>query len=184
MYILITRKVKQRLLIWQAPGLDSGCRGVDGGRVKTALVEKIRRELKTRLDRSARAAKESQIAATDPDSKAESKYDTRNLEASYLAAGQARQVEELSQALGMFERVNLPDYSGMGAIGPGALVELSIQGESNWFLLVAVAGGLEVDDGERRITLLSPESRLYQQLLGLAVGETIEQPIARVLRIL
>lgn len=175
--------MKQRLLIWQAPGLDSGCRGVDGGQVKTALVEKIRRELKTRLDRLTRAAKESQIAATDPDSKAESKYDTRNLEASYLAAGQARQVEELSHALGMFERVNLPDYSGMGAIGPGALVELSIKGESNWFLLVAVAGGLEVDDGERRITLLSPESPLYQQLLGLAVGEAIEQPIARVLRI-
>jgi len=63
-------------------------------------------------------------------------------------------------------------------------VELSIKGESNWFLLVAVAGGLEVDDGERRITLLSPESPLYQQLLGLAVGEAIEQPIARVLRIL
>lgn len=152
--------------------------------MKSALVEKVRGELRTRLDRLSRAARESQIAATDPDSKAESKYDTRNLEASYLAAGQARQVEELSHALEMLERVNLPDYSGMGAIGPGALVELSIQGESNWFLLVAVAGGLEVDDGERRIILLSPESRLYQQLLGLSVGEAIEQPVARVVRIL
>ena len=61
--------------------------------MKQALMDVIRKQLKERLDRLTRAAKESQQAATDPDSKAESKYDTRNLEASYLAVGQAKQVE-------------------------------------------------------------------------------------------
>ena len=147
-------------------------------------MDSIRKQLGDRLERLTRAARESQLAATDPDSKAESKYDTRNLEASYLAAGQAKQVEELSQAVQMFERLSLPDYSTMGAAGPGALVELKIKGESDWYLLVPAAGGLEVEDGERVITLLSPESPLYQQLLGCAVDQVLERPPGRVSRIL
>ena len=147
-------------------------------------MDVIRKQLGDQLERLTRAAKESQQAATDPDSKAESKYDTRNLEASYLAAGQAKQVEELAQAVSMFERLSLPDYSGMGAAGPGALVELNIKGESNWFLLVPAAGGLEVNDGERVITLLSPESPLYQQLLGCSVDQVLERPAGRVRSIL
>ena len=149
-------------------------------RMKAALIKKIRNELKARLERLSRAAKESQKAATDPDSKAESKYDTRNLEASYLAAGQARQVEELGRAVQMFERASLPSYEGMGAVGPGALVELRQGGDCDWYLLVPAAGGLEVQDGERVITLLSPESPLYQKLLGVEVGGVLSQPNARV----
>ena len=152
--------------------------------MKQALMDAIRKQLKERLDRLTRAAKESQQAATDPDSKAESKYDTRNLEASYLAVGQAKQVEELAMAVQMFERLNLPDYADMGAAGPGALVELKIQGESDWYLLVPAAGGLEIEHDDRTITLLSPESPLYQQLLGCSLDQMLERPSGRVKSIL
>jgi len=70
---------------------------------KSALLERIRAELRARFERLAAAAREAHAAATDPGSKAESKYDTRNLEASYLATGQARQVEELAAAIRIFE---------------------------------------------------------------------------------
>ena len=152
--------------------------------MKQALMGVIRKQLGEQLDRLTRAARESQQAATDPDSKAESKYDTRNLEASYLAAGQARQVEELTKAVQMFERLNLPDYEGLGAAGPGALVELRNREGSDWYLLVPAAGGLEVADGDRIITLLSPESPLYQQLLGSSVDQVLERPSGRVRSIL
>jgi uncharacterized protein (DUF2345 family) len=62
---------------------------------KSALLERIRVELRSQFERLAQAAREAHAAATDPGSKAESKYDTRSLEASYLATGQAKQVEEL-----------------------------------------------------------------------------------------
>ncbi|MDX1679189.1 MAG: hypothetical protein R3242_00540 [Akkermansiaceae bacterium] len=148
------------------------------------MVDKIRERLQQQLERLKRAARDAQQAATDPDSKAESKYDTRNLEASYLAAGQARQVEALEHAASMFERLVLPDYEGMGAAGPGALIELKLKGESEWFLLVPAAGGLEVMDGERTITLLSPESPLYQQLLGCGIDQVLDRPAGRVRSIL
>lgn len=151
--------------------------------MKDQILEAIRDSLRARLERLLKAAREAHEAATDPGSRAESKYDTRTLEASYLASGQARQVEDLSHAVRMFERLRLPDFAGLGAVGPGALVQLRIEGEDKWFLLVPAAGGLEVSLQERMITLLSPESPLYQQLLGLAVGELVERPRARILRI-
>jgi len=151
--------------------------------MKDQILDAIRRQLRDQLERLVKAARDTHEAATDPDSKAESKYDTRTLEASYLASGQARQVEQLSSALRIFERCALPDYGGIHAVGPGALVELKAEGESRWYLLVPAAGGLEIELGERLITLLSPESPLYQRLLGLENGQTLDHPRGRIVSI-
>lgn len=143
---------------------------------KNELVTRIRESLEKRLARLRLAAAETHAAATDPDSKAESKYDTRSLEASYLASGQARQIEDTLDALQTFSQLELPDFEIDQQIAAGALVEVDLHDESEWFLLVPAAGGLSVSDGEREITLLSPESALYRKLLGLAVGDQLEDP--------
>lgn len=151
--------------------------------MKEQILDAIRAQLATQLQRLRKAAKDAHEAATDPDSKAESKYDTRNLEASYLASGQARQLEELAEAARMFEQLSLPDYSALGAVGPGALVEFRIEGENRWFLLVPAAGGLEVDAEGSMVTLLSPDSPLYQNLLDACVGDRLTSPAGRVVAI-
>jgi hypothetical protein len=144
--------------------------------MKDRLLDAIRAELRARFDRLTRAAKDTHAAATDPGSKAESKYDTRSLEASYLAAGQARQLEELSRDVSLFEAVTLPDFSIDDPVDAGALVEAELHGESTWFLLAPAAGGLEIVHDGLEITLLTPESALYQKLLGLRVGDQLEDP--------
>ena len=144
--------------------------------MKSQLLEHIRAELRTRLERLSRAALEAHAAATDPGSKAEGKYDTRSLEASYLAAGQARQVDELAEAVRIFEALVLPDFGMEDGIDAGALVEVDLAGETSFFLLVPTAGGLIVSHEGREITLLTPASGLYQKLLGLRVGDTLEDP--------
>lgn len=144
--------------------------------MKSALLEVIRAELRAQLDRLSKAAFEAHAAATDPGSKAEGKYDTRSLEASYLAAGQARQVDELADAVRTFEALKLPDF-GMGSpIDAGALVEVDLAGEASSFLLVPTSGGLVVSHDGREITLLTPASGLYQKLLGLKVGDSLDHP--------
>ena len=110
--------------------------------MKSALLNQIRNELRVRLERLAKAAREAHAAATDPGSKAEGKYDTRSLEASYLAAGQARQVDDLAESLRIFEALNLPDFQMEDLIDAGALVEVDLRGETNHFLLVPASGGL------------------------------------------
>lgn len=144
--------------------------------MKAALLEKIRLELRSRLGLLTRAAFEAHAAATDPGSKAVGKYDTRSLEASYLAAGQARHVDELAASVRIFESLVLPDFSGNDRIDAGALVEVFMRGESLYFLLVPTAGGLEISHEGRECTLLTQESRLYQKLLELQVGDDLEVP--------
>jgi hypothetical protein len=144
--------------------------------MKDRLLDAIRAELRARFDRLTRAAKDAHAAATDPGSKAESKYDTRSLEASYLAAGQARQVDELARDLALFDSVSLPAFAIDDSIDAGALVEVELDGESTWFLLAPAAGGLEIAHDDFEITLLAPESALYRKLLGLRVGDSLDDP--------
>ena len=144
--------------------------------MKDRLLDAIRAELRARFDRLTRAAKDAHAAATDPGSKAESKYDTRSLEASYLAAGQARQLDDLARDLGLFDTVTLADFAIDDPVDAGALVEADLHGESTWFLLAPAAGGLEIKHDGLEITLLTPESALYQKLLGLRVGDHLDDP--------
>jgi hypothetical protein len=144
--------------------------------MKSALLEIIRAELRAQLERLSKAALEAHAAATDPGSKAEGKYDTRSLEASYLAAGQARQVDELADALRVFEALTLPDFDMDTPIDAGALVEVDLAGETSYFLLVPTSGGVIVSHEDREITLLTPASALYQKLLGLGLGDSLDDP--------
>lgn len=142
--------------------------------MKSGLLDKIRIELKSRLERLAKAAMDAHAAATDPDSKAESKYDTRRLEASYLAAGQARQVDELAEVVPIFETFSPPDFSMHDPIAMGALVEADIRGETTLLMLVPAAGGMVIDMHGQEITLLTPASALYQKLLGMRAGDFLD----------
>ncbi|MGD9419374.1 MAG: transcription elongation factor GreAB [Verrucomicrobiota bacterium JB025] len=142
--------------------------------MKQALIEIIRAELGSRLKVVSKAAMEAHAAATDPDSKAEGKYDTRSLEASYLASGQARQVEEMTAAARVFDVLELAEFGMEDAVDAGALVEVDLGGESEWFLLAPASGGLVVEFEGREVTLLTPESPLYRRLVGLRVGEMVE----------
>ncbi len=144
--------------------------------MKLAILTRIRAELRARLDRLSKAACEAHAAATDPGSKAEGKYDTRSLEASYLAAGQARQVDELAESVRIFETLALPDFEMDDAIDAGALVEVALNGESGFFLLVPASGGLVIMHDDQEITLLTPDSGLYRKLLEMRVGESLDAP--------
>lgn len=148
--------------------------------MKSVLLEKIRSDLRASLERLAKAAQEAHAAATDPGSKAEGKYDTRSLEASYLAAGQARQVDELAESLRIFESVRFEDFQITDEIDRGALVEVDLRGETTYFLLVPTCGGRAIVHDGLEITLLSPESGLYRKLLGMRLGDELDEPPLRV----
>ena len=141
--------------------------------MKSNLLAQIRIDLKARLERASKAAMEAHAAATDPGSKAEGKYDTRSLEASYLAAGQARRVDDLADAVRIFDALGLPDFAMGDAIDSGALVEVEMHGETSLLLLVPAAGGMNINQDGEEITLLSPASPLYRKLTGMRAGDSL-----------
>jgi hypothetical protein len=66
---------------------------------KTQIVAAIRAELERELAVIAKAAEDAQRAATHEESKPENEYDTRGLERSYLARGQAQRAAEIQRSI-------------------------------------------------------------------------------------
>lgn len=143
---------------------------------KRALLKAILATLQAEMQSYVRAAKSARAEATDPQSRAENKYDTRGLEASYLAAGQVRQVMELESAIAAFEALAVRKFTaGEGeGIGLGALVELKQNGAPMLYFIGPAAGGTEVQVGKREVLVITPQSPLGGQLQGHRAGDQFE----------
>ena len=138
---------------------------------KQALVRKIIAALTEELERFAKAARASHAEATDPQSKAEHKYDTRGLEAAYLAGGQARKVAEVEESIEIFQKLKLPDFTAETPIDYGALVKVEMRGGANWYFVAPRAGGLEVIHEKEEVTVITPQSPLGEQLFEKKEGD-------------
>ena len=137
---------------------------------KQAVLNQILAVLNAELASLTRAANDAFAAATDPDSKAENKYDTRSLEASYVARGQAKRVVELQEAVRAFEALS---GSALESGALGALVTLEApEGLSHYFLGPS-AGGTEIVHEGNEIVVITPASALGQKLVGQRRGNSI-----------
>ena len=133
---------------------------------KQALIKGIIDQLGAELELYYRAARAAHAEATHEQSKAENKYDTRGLEASYLARGQARQAAELEYSIEQFKALAAPDFSDGRAVEVGALVELESKGERTFYFVGPCAGGTEIVQGRNEVMVITPQSPLGRQLMG------------------
>lgn len=134
---------------------------------KTAVYRLMLEKLEIDLDVLQRAAQTAYEAATHEENVAENKYDTLGLEASYLATGQARRVEEIRQALKNSQAMTLAPFSAALGIQVGALIHLEAEnGSEQWLFLAPDAAGLKLNlDGEA-VTVITARSPLGAALLG------------------
>src|ERR1700677_3476601 len=138
---------------------------------KRTLIRKIIARLTEELEVYFRAAKASRTEATHEQNKAENKYDTRGLEASYLAHGQSKQAAELEAAIADFENLNARAFTKEEPIGIGALVELEVGGDASFYFIGPRAGGTEVLHDRKEILVITPQSPLGTQLSGKKAGD-------------
>jgi hypothetical protein len=116
--------------------------------------------------------------ATHAESKAEDKYDTRGLEAAYLAAGQARLTDEAMVAINMYGGLFLKRFRPGEPIDLSALVELKMKKERFWYFIGPASGGMEVEDEGRTVLVLTPQSPLGLQLMGKQKGDIIRMKVS------
>ncbi len=148
--------------------------GERGGIVdKRGIVQKIIAALAAELEGYARSARSAHAEATDEQSKAENKYDTRGLEASYLARGQSRQAAEVMQAMQQYEALAMREFAAGEAIDVGAVVELERKGERTVYFVGPRAGGTEVESEGLAVLVITPQSPMGRQLVGRKEGEEI-----------
>jgi len=157
------------------PALPSaGHPGFDGAVVnKSVLVQAIIQHLSGELATYARAARAAHAEATHEQSRAENKYDTRGLEASYLARGQSRQASALENTLQQFQALPLRTFGPADPADLTAVVELDGPGGASTYFIGPGAGGTEVQVGNREVTVITPQSPLGRQLLGRRAGERL-----------
>lgn len=146
---------------------------------KRAILKKIVAKLTSELEVYFRAAEYARAEATHEQNKAEHKYDTRGLEASYLARGQSKQAAELETAIVEFEKLAAKKFANADPIAVGALVVLDLGGEKNVYFLGPRAGGTEVLHDRQEILVITPQSPLGEQLLGRKAGDAIVLKLGR-----
>ena len=145
---------------------------------KRLVIQKIIETLQSELETYVRAAKFSHAEATAEENRAENKYDTRGLEASYLATGQANKVAELEESLVAFEALKERTFDEDDGIDVVALIEISQDGERAHYFIGPSAGGTEIEIGETEVLVITPQSPLGSQLKGAKQGSKMKVDLA------
>lgn len=132
------------------------------------VIEALRSQLRDELAAVAQITAMARDEATGSESRSEGKYDTRAIEASYLAAGQGQRLLA-TRALAAWAD-GLDTQLAPRVADVGALVLVDLDGREQW-LLVAPDGGRAVEVDGVRIRLISVRSPLGSVLRELEVGD-------------
>lgn len=143
------------------------------------FIEQLEKDLET----ITAAAKSSFATATSDEHRAENKYDTFKLESSFLARGQAKRVEELTDALASLRVLPVKALPPRSRVQLGALVRLKADdGTKRTLLFGTAAGGETLLVGKDEITIVTSRSPLGQAVVGKMAGETFEIKMGPVLQ--
>ncbi len=139
--------------------------------MKKELLNELLGKMKEELHELEEAAQANKEFATDQEFKAESKYDTRSLEASYLASAEAKRVEDLKLEIQLLEEIDLKTSD---EISIGSLVELKHQDQVRSYFLIPTAGGTMLKMDDKAVLVVSVFSPLGAEVLGLKIGDVFE----------
>lgn len=142
--------------------------------MKDLLLKELLDRSKKELAELEAAAKSNRDFATDQEFKAESKYDTRALEASYLASAEAKRVEEIKLEIQILEEIDLEASRKLGEISIGALVELLHKDQKRLYFLIPTAGGTLLKVQNDAVLVVSVFSPIGDALMGLKTGDEFE----------
>ena len=141
---------------------------------KQELVRQLIAKLKHDVAMFAESAMATHEQATDAENKAEDKYDTRGLEASYLAMGQAKQAEETAQSVQAYEALELRAFHSADVVSVGAIVTLESRGRPAYYFIGPRAGGTELEHDGKDVLVITPQSPLGRQLMGKRQGDLLQ----------
>ena len=142
---------------------------------KTLILQAILEKLKADHSLLLQAAQASHAAATDAENIPDNKYETLALEASYIAQGQANRAAEIRRALESYRQLRLLDFGADAPIRLTALVELEDdEGRRQRVFLGPAAGGLKLATAGTELMVITPESPLGRELIGLRCGDAFE----------
>lgn len=143
---------------------------------KKQLVATIQHQLENDVVILKQAALATYEAATHEESKPENEYDTRGLEASYLAGAQAKRIQEINEVLLLLKHLDIKTFGENDKINSTALVEVEHKGKRSFFFILAKGGGVSVQFEGKTIQIITPNSPLGEAMLD---QKKMESPLWR-----
>jgi transcription elongation GreA/GreB family factor len=143
---------------------------------KTDLRDELVRVVAADLDTRERAHRAALEGATHEEAKPENDKDTRALEQSYLARGEALRVEDLRQGLLAVRAMATRRFAGNEPVTVGALIATEQEGATVVLLLAPFGGGTRLAGGA--VQVVTPQSPLGRALLGKRAGDDCEVVLA------
>lgn len=152
---------------------------------KQAVLATLRTRLKAEHETLVAAQKATQAGATHEEAKPENDKDTRALEQSYLARGQAERVIQLTSDLQILGQLRVRSFAEDALVGLSAIVQLEDEdGEPHLYLLVPSGAGEELSCSIGQLKVVTPQSPLGRALMGARVGDDVELRSPKAKRVL
>ena len=148
---------------------------IDKSAVLRALCDRVAAD----LEAAAAAQRATQEGATHEESRPENDKDTRAVEASYLARGQAQRVLEMRRADATLRQVAIRAFEADDQIALTALVTVNDGTSLDHFFLAPAGGGIRLLVCGAEIRVVTPQSPLGRALLGKRAGDGFELPVPR-----
>lgn len=126
--------------------------------MKTKIIKELIHSVQKDLDEARQAVTSAKNLAQSEDFKSESKWDTRSIEAGYLAGAQEKRVKELEIELANLENLNLTIKV---TIVPGALITT----EDKLYFLTVSTGGHKMKTDQGLVHVVSLNSPIGQKLI-------------------
>jgi transcription elongation GreA/GreB family factor len=144
---------------------------------KKKIISSLLEDLEAKLKLLTQAALEAHVAATHEESKAEDKYDTRGLEASYLAGAQAKRALEIKKQIESYKFLPINLLAANAPIQTTALVEAEYSNKRQLFFIVPQGGGLILDIEGLSFQIVTPVSKIGEELVGRFLNDSFETEI-------
>lgn len=126
--------------------------------MKAEIINKLIIMISEELELAIQAMKSSKDLAQSEDFKSESKWDTRSIEAGYLAGAQEKRVKELEVELHNLKSLNIDDKDTMAV---GAIVET----EDKTYFITVNTGGQKIQVNEKIVHVVSMNSPIGLKLI-------------------
>jgi transcription elongation GreA/GreB family factor len=141
---------------------------------KSLIIEELKSKVESELLAAKEACDSTAAYKNADDMRQEGKYDTRAIEAGYLAGAQQKRVSELEQELKLLETVEVKEFKADDEIAIGALVELKHRGKVQKYFLSTTAGGSLLNIQNQVVLVISVFSPIGSELIGLGLGDFFE----------
>jgi len=151
--------------------------------VKDLILQELRFICQRELASAKAAYESSHDYATHGEVKSDGKYDTRGIEAGYLAGAQKRRVLELEGELALLEKLAQEKSMASDVIAIGSLFGMKSEGSEKNYFLSPTTGGYQIEIGSVQVLVLGLQSPLGRETVGLAIGESFEIAVKNEVRI-